>query len=73
MLNIEGQDAVRAVIKSDVYWNIGIWADYEVKRLNRVGALTGPSLISKGNPSVSASPGQLHDYSRYSSGISLPE
>jgi uncharacterized protein len=36
VLAIEGEDAVRAVIESDVYWQNGIWTDYEVKRLNRV-------------------------------------
>jgi uncharacterized protein YciI len=36
VLNIEGEDAARAVIEADVYWKNGIWTDYEVKRLNRV-------------------------------------
>lgn len=36
VLDIEGEDAVRAVIESDVYWRNGIWTEYEVKRLNRV-------------------------------------
>lgn len=36
VLNIEGEDAVRAVVEADVYWKHGIWTDYEVKRLNRV-------------------------------------
>lgn len=36
VLNIEGEDAVRAMVEADVYWKNGIWTDYEVKRLNRV-------------------------------------
>lgn len=33
---IEGEDAVRAVVESDVYWVNGIWTDYTVRKLNRV-------------------------------------
>lgn len=36
VLAIEGEDAVRAVIESDVYWREGIWTDYRIRRLNRV-------------------------------------
>ena len=33
---VEGEDAVRAVIESDVYWKNGIWTGYTVAKLNRV-------------------------------------
>jgi uncharacterized protein len=36
VLDIEGEDAVRAVIESDVYWLNGIWTGYTVRKLNRV-------------------------------------
>lgn len=36
ILAVEGEDAVRAVIESDVYWENGIWTDYTVRKLNRV-------------------------------------
>jgi len=36
ILAIEGEDAVRAVIESDIYWENGIWTDYTVRKLNRV-------------------------------------
>ncbi|HEX2054733.1 MAG TPA: YciI family protein [Actinomycetota bacterium] len=36
VLAVEGEDAVRAVIESDVYWQNGIWTDYSVRKLNRV-------------------------------------
>lgn len=36
VLDIEGEDAVRAVIESDVYWINGIWTGYTVRKLNRV-------------------------------------
>lgn len=36
VLAIEGEDAVRAVVESDVYWQNGIWTDYTVRKLNRV-------------------------------------
>ncbi len=36
ILALEGEDAVRAVIESDVYWQNGIWTDYTVRKLNRV-------------------------------------
>jgi uncharacterized protein len=36
VLDIEGEDAVRAVIESDVYWINGVWTGYTVRKLNRV-------------------------------------
>lgn len=36
VLDIEGEDAVRAVVESDVYWINGIWTGYTVRKLNRV-------------------------------------
>ena len=36
VFDIEGEDAVRAVIESDIYWIKGIWTDYSVRKLNRV-------------------------------------
>ncbi len=36
ILAVEGEDAARAVIESDVYWKNGIWTDYTVRKLNRV-------------------------------------
>lgn len=33
---VDGEDAVRAVVESDVYWQSGIWTGYTVRRLNRV-------------------------------------
>ncbi|HYN98636.1 MAG TPA: YciI family protein [Actinomycetota bacterium] len=36
VFDIEGEDAVRAVIESDIYWTKGIWTDYSVRKLNRV-------------------------------------
>jgi len=35
VFDIEGEDAVRAVIESDVYWINGIWTNYTVRKLNR--------------------------------------
>ncbi|MEX0789534.1 MAG: YciI family protein [Actinomycetota bacterium] len=36
LFDIEGEDAVRAVIESDVYWINGIWTGDTVRKLNRV-------------------------------------
>jgi uncharacterized protein YciI len=36
VFDIEGEDAVRAVVESDVYWINGIWTGYTVRKLNRV-------------------------------------
>jgi uncharacterized protein len=33
---VSSEDAVRAIIETDVYWRNGIWTDYTVRRLNRV-------------------------------------
>lgn len=36
VLAVESEDAVRAVVESDVYWQNGIWTGYTVRKLNRV-------------------------------------
>lgn len=36
VFDIEGEDAVRAVVESDVYFLKGIWTGYTVAKLNRV-------------------------------------
>lgn len=36
IFSVEGEDAVRAVVESDVYWKNGIWTDYTIRKLNRV-------------------------------------
>jgi uncharacterized protein len=33
---VESEDAVRAIVETDVYWRNRIWTDYTVRRLNRV-------------------------------------
>lgn len=33
---LETEDAVRAVVESDVYWRNGIWTGYKIRKLNRV-------------------------------------
>jgi hypothetical protein len=33
---VESEDAVRAIVETDVYWRNGIWTGYTVRRLNRV-------------------------------------
>ena len=35
---VSGEDAVRAIVETDVYWRNGIWTGYTVRRLNRVVA-----------------------------------
>lgn len=36
VFNIEGEDAVRAVVESDIYFQKGIWTGYTARELNRV-------------------------------------
>jgi hypothetical protein len=33
---VESEDAVRAILETDVYWRNGVWTSYAVRRLNRV-------------------------------------
>lgn len=33
---VRSEEAVAAVIESDVYWREGIWTDYTISKLNRV-------------------------------------
>jgi hypothetical protein len=33
---VESQDAVEAIVETDVYWKQGIWTGYTVRKLNRV-------------------------------------
>ena len=33
---VESEDAVRAIVETDVYWRNGVWTSYAVRRLNRV-------------------------------------
>jgi uncharacterized protein len=33
---VSNEEAVRAIIETDVYWHNGIWTDYTVRKLNRV-------------------------------------
>jgi uncharacterized protein len=33
---VGSEDAVRAIIETDVYWRNGVWTSYTVRRLNRV-------------------------------------
>ena len=33
---VSGEDAVRAIVETDVYWHNGIWTGYTVRKLNRV-------------------------------------
>jgi uncharacterized protein len=36
VFQVESEDAVRAVIESDVYLKEGVWTEYKVKRMTRV-------------------------------------
>lgn len=36
ILALESEEAVAAVVESDVYWREGIWTGYRVRRLTRV-------------------------------------
>jgi uncharacterized protein YciI len=36
VLAVSSEDAVRAIVETDVYWRNGIWTGYTVRRLNRV-------------------------------------
>jgi uncharacterized protein YciI len=33
---VTSEDAVRAIVETDIYWRNGIWTAYTVRRLNRV-------------------------------------
>jgi hypothetical protein len=33
---VESEDAVRAIVETDVYWRNGVWTSYTVRRLNLV-------------------------------------
>ncbi len=33
---VESEDAVEAIVETDVYWKKGIWTEYTVRKLNRV-------------------------------------
>jgi uncharacterized protein YciI len=36
IFGVASEDAVRAIIETDVYWHNGVWTSYTVRRLNRV-------------------------------------
>ena len=33
---VDGEDAARAIVESDVYWRNGVWNDYTVRQINFV-------------------------------------
>lgn len=36
VFDVGSEEAVAAIIESDVYWRNGIWTDYRIRRMNRV-------------------------------------
>lgn len=36
VFDLENEDAVKAIIESDVYWRSGVWTSYEIRKLNRL-------------------------------------
>ncbi len=36
VFNLRSEDAVKAIIESDVYWRSGVWTGYEIRKLNRL-------------------------------------
>lgn len=36
VFDLENEDAVKAIIESDVYWRNGVWTGYEIRKLNRL-------------------------------------
>ncbi len=36
VFGVQSEEAVVAVIESDVYWREGIWTDYTIRKLNRI-------------------------------------
>lgn len=36
VFSLENEDAVKAIIESDVYWRSGVWTGYEIRKINRL-------------------------------------
>jgi len=33
---LENEDAVKAIIESDIYWRTGVWTGYEIRKISRL-------------------------------------
>jgi uncharacterized protein YciI len=36
VLNLELEEAAKAIVETDTYWRNGIWTDFTIRKLNRV-------------------------------------
>jgi uncharacterized protein len=36
VLNLELEEAAKAIVETDIYWRNGIWTDFTIRKLNRV-------------------------------------